>query len=700
MPLDSQFWHALRIDDAFAQRLATVYRALRKRSGTQDAVAAASSVGLKSIERIEQGKARALSVWQIEQLAQAIGTTADELIESARPSRTPISVTGAASDTRPHVRFLGNQELAILNAPLLPGARTSFRFLWPDLVISAPVQFHRNPLLQKLDALVDPPSGYTKFAILGTPGSGKTTALRLLTLQLTHRFVDNGAAPFPIYIHARDIDTLTSEISLSSMRLKLALEEDTSIAWMVDGLDEVGPHTRTSVIERALSPQNHRELFFITCRSDVFAELEYIHNADAYFDEIAEMRDWDFDQHVLKYASDYFSKMQRSDLLEHFQSYCDSIASLRLFVINPFHLTLVIYLIHAEKRLTNEMFLDRFSLYDQFYKHWIYRERTRGTSGRGSDSVVALHIEVARLLYTRRSFDDHSAELDELVSQHSEIIADTAFSHLFQWHYDLADGVQRLDSFRHETLLEYILAAGVLRALTTGANLLPSLSLQYNNDVNSFIRSGLLHCSTAKRKAIERRLSALLQVESLPGTFPGDHERITEQAIYYLGRLDLPQCPDILISLALHSENSITRRAASLGAILYGDLSVERVFIEELLSSSAADILNRSVQLAYFGDVSDPMFNFVDDGAVPWTKVRETILTRLSSHTSRDIHLRLWDLVTLRSFLTSRPTDVLSREELQVVANATLPAQDLDVGRGLRIQNIISQIQDIVGSRI
>lgn len=623
----------------------------------------ARGVHPKSVERIEQGRLGQMSHSLFAQLAKAAGHTPESLIRLALPSAI-VGLPGTGSED-PKLSLLRRQEAEILNVPLLPGERVGFRFIWPELIFPAPVKFQRRPRDATTEALeiVEPEIATT--AIVGAPGSGKSTALRLTALRLTRDYVKDGTKPFPLLMHAREVAGWSTE-GLQMRLRELAIESGQAVARLVDGLDEVGERERLDVLQTLRRAAQPSDITAITCRHDVFATLERRAPTEVSFDEVAEILEWDFEENVAPFATGYLNKLGRGELAPALFQACETFPNLRRFVCNPFHLTLTLYLLQAGQPFEASIFVDRYTLYGAFYRQWISRERQRGTSVASATHIIAAHVEVARRLYRRR-LGRIGETADDFLIDDPSIGADSAFEGLFQWRYDEFADRTRLVAFRHETLLEFILAFGLLQSLISGEGLKQGLLTQYNNDVNSFVREGFARLNQHDRKAVEQRLTDLLDPDATAGFGSADAMRIREQAVYYLGRLDVPECPIALTKLAASASDALLRRAASLGAILHGEESVELEFINELRTCSEADLLNRSVQLAYFGDVDTEIFDYKDDGRADWAGVRTAIFARLSGSTRRDLSLRLWDLTTLLSFLKSRPEDKINSVELGLV---------------------------------
>jgi hypothetical protein len=160
--------------------------------------------------------------------------------------------------------------------------------------------------------------------------------------------------------------------------------------------------------------------------------------------------------------------------------------------------------------------------------------------------------------------------------------------------------------------------------------------------------------------------------------------RTREQLLYYIGRLPLDGCPPILREAFASEVSPPLRRSAALGAILHGELAIEDRYME-LLEDPAEGLMNRSIQMVYFGDVYADLHTFTESGE-NWSKTRAAIYRRLRGNSIRDIRLRRWDLRTLHSFYETREFQpVLSSEEVDILASISLE-DPASAARTIRLQ--------------
>jgi hypothetical protein len=691
MQISKAEWRTLQGDRTFCDDLRLYYRRARLNvEATQPVFSEKTGLHIKSIQRIEQGHLAKISLDRAQKLSSAIGQTLEEMCASARQGILPLP---APKVELPHLRFLEGQRAAILNEPLLPWVtdnRTSLRFLWPELLVPAPMIQQKKQGGQRTLSAEDF-SDLDRAAYIGPPGIGKTTALRRVALELTSRYLRFESRNFPVLLHARDYAVWFHADSPRIDRLRLPANAQPTV--LIDGLDEVGQAARQSIIDDAVDRMAVSHRMIIGCRSDAFAEIEVEGHLASAFDEIFELQPWKYDLHVLPFVESYFTKIGNQSASSKLSSACERFPNLKEFVSNPFHLSLTIYLIQTDRTLTDDLFVNRYTLYNEFYTHWLTRERRRGTSNVRSRQIEAAHLDIARQLYQARIEGRPTPDLPNAHS-HAALLSDTAFRGLFEWQFDPFEERDLISNFRHETLQEFLLARGMLRDFVEGNAVAEAMATQYNNDVNSFVRQAVANLPLKARKTIAGQLAVLLEPTEVPPPIA-----VREQAIYYLGRLALDKCPDILVQLAYSDPDPVVQRSATLGAILYGHQEIEEKYIARLMEDEAADRLNRSIQLVYFGDAQGTFFDFADDDQCAWVHTKAAIMERLTGRSERDLRLRLWDLATLFSFLRSRPLDALTPLELAIVRGSLAETLLGVSGRAERSTTLVKGIVALSAAR-
>jgi hypothetical protein len=570
----------------------------------------------------------------------------------------------------------GRARQAVLNEPILPWlgfGGPSFDFLWPEMIIDPLVRLRKHPGRERrLSDWIEDQTGMgaSSIAIVGEPGVGKTTALRTILLS------GGGLLPQDrVLLHARDLTDRLGAL------LERSEASGHAIGVIVDGLDEVGAE-HMSAVGSALAELRRPNLTVIVASRTEFFDRQYdlLQSALANLVEILELISWSHDD-ILGFTESYSSRIDAPHLRDSVEQILSQVPNASAMLGNAMRLTLLLYLLATGAQIDLLSLQEPYRLYETFYSEWIKKERSRGTGGLNAGVIKGAHTALARWLYENKGEVSDLAELMEFlrIEVADELASDSAFSGLLTLSEGLS-GHPRLVSFRHETLGEYLIAHDILKAFNGTADVMASgLRVTVGDDVNTFVRSGMLVAS----KAIVRRYLSNLTgrydefrpgLQLMTGPLGADQaERLREQVLYYIGRLPLDSFPEILRS-AFHGESApLLRRAAALGAIITGDLIIERRYME-LLGDPREALLNRSVQMVYFADVQGDLHSFEDSGQ-DWSKTRAAIYRRLAATSLRDIRLRWWDLRTLRSFYNSRQyADQLTESE--AAALTTLSVED------------------------
>jgi hypothetical protein len=544
---------------------------------------------------------------------------------------------------------------AMLNEPILPWlgfGGPSFDFLWPEMIIDPVVRPRKHPGDERRlsDWIEDQAStGASSLAIVGDPGVGKTTALRSILMS--------GGGMLPqdrVFVHARDLcrrlDSLVEHSAASYQPMGV----------MVDGLDEAGAeHMRE--VGLALADLHRPNLtVIVSSRTDFFDnQYDLLRPGLTNLAEILELSSWS-DDDILDFAGRYSERIGISHLKDSVKQILAHVPGGSAMLGNPMRLTLLLYLLATDAQVNLLSLREPYSLYETFYREWIKKERSRGTGGSNPKALREAHTALARWLYENKGEVPDLAQLTESLGLGvvSDLTSDSAFSGLLT----LGEGEcseSLLVGFRHETIGEYLIAHDILNAFggTTG-RLADGLRVTVGDDVNTFVRSGM---QVASKAAVRRYQSNLARrysefqpgLELAGGRIDAPQaERLREQVLYYIGRLPLESFPPILLSAFRDEVSPLLRRAAALGAVLQGDLTTERRYMA-LLDDSQEALLNRSVQMAYFGDVRADLHSFADAGQ-DWSRARSAMYRRLTGTSVRDRRLRWWDLRTLRSFYASR----------------------------------------------
>lgn len=346
----------------------------------------------------------------------------------------------------------------------------------------------------------------------------------------------------------------------------------------------------------------------------------------------------------------------------------------------------------------SKSFASNYDLYQTFYDTWLHREGKRGNNSLKPHEVEEIHSFIAMDLYKKKGYFLKQTVICQKFSKYNlgDISQESAVWTLLFLRENFKTKEIEISRFWHETFGEFLVAVSVLNSfLYGGSTLLKSLQITYNNEVNKFIREALisftkneiqkiysnfvnLYCELVTNSAQENKKIKLILLNDqepladLNYIFTPNNDEgiflIREQILYYIGRLPLPNMPKILSFSYIIETHWLMKRTIILGAILFNNEKLELEYIESLTAGSESDLMNRSVQLVYFGDIDGNIHTFRDNGNTAWDNTKREIFNRLKKDSNRDLRLRLWDLRTLYLFYSSRNwNDTISKEELEIV---------------------------------
>lgn len=615
-------------------------------------------------------------------------------------------------------KLITKQRRTTLNEPILPWSpekSPSLDFLWPDLFIDPIVQLHKHP--RKPLRFKDWLQNYewtSNIAIVGPPGIGKSTILRSIFLKLTD-YIDRPGKPTsnktPILTNAAEVleyrnssaDSLPDYVATSyGISLSRRLVSRNKFLFLIDGLDEVSESDISQVLDSLQQSIPDDAAIWTACRSDIFfqkiANKKYWSSA---FYEILELLEWDEKTDSLEFASNYAQRTKQPHVYDKLIELKSKYLEIVPFLRNPFELTLLLYILTDDKPIERYTILNPYALYSSFYQNWVSREHHRGTANLPSSVVYNAHRILAAELYKAKG---RGVELRRILTKHGleekvfqELIQDTSFSALLITRVGPGFSSIKTLRFWHETIGEFFVAESVLEAFIKGGEgLYDALKTVYNYEINSFVRGGFECLQSEEIAQVFNNLSQLYselfflnrkrstkqipegminqQVVDLKDVNDSpDATRIREQILYYIGRMPLTKFPNILNFSFYNEPLPLLRRIAALGAILHGDTDIEISYLNSLTHGSDEDILNRSVQLVYFGDVDGDIHTFRDNNKYDWTRTRNEIYQRLKLSSKREMCLRFWDLRTLRLFYESRGcAEPVTKEELETICNTKI----------------------------
>jgi TIR domain len=599
-------------------------------------------------------------------------------VDFREPSAYELSLRQVVNAVRKGIRrSVDNDETArnrrtILASPILPWlgfGGPSFGFVWPEMIIDPTIRRHKHPGPElRLSRWLTEwrPAESACVAVIGDAGAGKTTALRAMLLAGNDAFPEQR-----FLIRAGELAT-----RLDSLVSRIDADRPSTV--LIDGIDEAGIAAMENLGEYLRRLLRLGTVIVIASRTDFF-ERQYamLHPHMGDLAEIVEICAWE-DTDVLEFTRLYSERVADPTITPAVEQILNEVSGARKLINNPMRLTLLLFLLSVRARIDTADLNEPYTLYRLFYTEWVKKERHRGTGGFDESSIRGAHSIVAQWIYRNRAEAGALPVGGEGLAEISEaILGDSAFTALLVFDEDHR-GRRVIRNFRHETIGEFLIAQHILTSfLRGGEHIDAALEVTVVDDVNSFVRSGMLEAS---RRTVDRYLANLTERYELLLERDASHRptedierdsRTREQILYYIGRLPVSQMPDVLRQAFAGERRPLLRRSAALSAIVQGDHEIESQYLAFLEDPEEAR-LNRSVQMVYFGDVFDDLHSFLESGE-DWSKTRAAIYRRLGSSQLRDLRLRYWDLRTLRSFYASREySDDLSADERETLAGVTL----------------------------
>lgn len=586
---------------------------------------------------------------------------------------------GPAKGPSPDVfrSIVRTQTQFVLNTPIvpwLPSGSPSLRAIWPELLIDPTVRPQKKPLPAVTLSGWRAQDDAKRIVILGSAGAGKSTALRKLYLEYQKEWTIG--EPVPLMIHAADLLSILEankgpmlDIYGAPIGRSLVLRYSDRFYLFVDGMDEVEPNSARMIFERFILPKQKYGPTIVCCRTATYEELFSTSDAvSSWVDECLVLESWDPERDAFKFINSCASKFHAPHIAEASRKLAADDGGFSSLLRTPFYCVLIVVILLYDSTVGREVFLNSYTLYLHFYKSWATRELHRGTSTLSYSVLQRAHWELACILYQRRGRAVTFAEVSEIIGHpEDDMRRSSAFRDLILIEQDRLLESWLAKRFLHETLLEFFVARAILDSIEQGGlTLLRRLKDVVTYEVNSFIRGAFrLAHDEGRGESIAKSLytsyqQMLLQEAAQQSdsesivSLVADQVPVRDQILYYMGRLGGATAREALRQAFRGERHLILKRSAALGAILNGDEATERAYITSLIPGSEEDIINRSAPLVYFGDAHEDLYSFRDDGFTPFENTKSVIIERLGMEGIRELRIRLWDLVTLRSLLVSR----------------------------------------------
>ena len=303
----------------------------------------------------------------------------------------------------------------LLNSPIVPWIASqspSLDFIWPKLFVDPVISPKKHPLgeMRLSDWKKAQWQADRSFALIGTAGIGKSTALISFYLTQSEQYLSHATNVVPIFVRAMELtysntDSIDLFINYAAADLGLdtieGLDHKPSYLVFIDGIDEVDIKSLLPILQVFLINSLREHNFIIACRSDYFEDhISPKVGLNQLFYETLELISWS-KQLSLKFARDYLEECQKHELYTTLLEAVES-ETVSTFLSRPFQLTLILYLLTVRDRLLPGEIANMYALYKTFYTSWTRREVARGSSKLNQEALAIAHQRLAFELYTQK----------------------------------------------------------------------------------------------------------------------------------------------------------------------------------------------------------------------------------------------------------------------------------------------------------
>lgn len=604
--------------------------------------------------------------------------------------------------------------------------RDSMSVLFPDVYIEPLVKPRRNPLdtpIPLSEWMQTHGESTNKVLLVGSAGTGKTTALIGLHHQSAYKFLAGVTEHVPIFIEAQNLNwehspsvesvALTVMAHFNQPQLGQVLKDvaPDKLRLFLDGVDEAFPSAYQEM--DVFDPLRVRLDIphVMTCRTDFFLRNLSSANFCMQYDEILDMESWTINREVPEFVDKYYKHIhatidteKRAELLRVIGDFAESPG----MHLTPLVVTTILFLWRYDYDQTVRNLPKTFaSLIGRFIRIWAEREvDTKACIFKNADELLHAYEEAAWFFYNNRrpKIEDLAKALCNKigVSWHVIVQERGILSILRTGRVGASEQETYVISFVHQAIYEYLLAQRLrdsLRGRTTDTEIIGRL---LGHSINGLARQ-LLSTSLDEERSdivhyLQREYEALSRISyGITGKIMhyvrcflhGQNAAIQyaknniirrHNICYFWGRLESDMDGTLMRRLFEQildgsvTEHEIVCTTVGSCILLMNEARLERAYLDRLSDGGSWDISNRTYHRVYYGDAgyADPDTFISDDfqeGCDDWPKTRQAILTRLNSCEERAIKLRSLDLVTFRRFCQTRGIPALNADQIAVLEN-------------------------------
>lgn len=645
---------------------------------------------------------------------------------------------GCPNDANNFDKFLNAQQKELNRKPLLSGLypdREIMGTLFPDVYVDPYVKPRRDigasPVLlsEWLQAKYDADK---KVLILGSAGSGKTTALLSINYFYSRKYDRQLSTYVPIYSEARSypwetalteleiLDNVKRRIDLPTIQEEILLLHKQKTIYLIDAIDEAFPSVSQEYKAIDMGKLTLNFPHVASCRIDFFERNLATDEFCSQYDEILEIEHWQMSREVDQFLRQYFSKKQPGvshDVeIEEVKKYIKPLVKNDNAKLIPLSVTVILFLwMYERDEMAKNPVASFGDLLDRFVFYWAKKEIIKGGSQFETPQMLLQAYEIAAwVVYLHRKAGSVPFEkiimeiIKELPINSNNNLNDPGLLSLLLTKRDRTNSEKLLViSFSHEAIYEYLLARRLVESLRTSLTNNAILSKLMGHSINKLARE-LLNALSPDEKAnlivvLKRKYHTALKktrivmfIEAifkrkiknkLAGKYLNQNIIYRHNMAYFWGRLsaeiDDKSIQELFSAMSVGNikEHEMIYTTVGSSILFLNDDQLEKKYLESIANNSTNDICNRVYHLVYYGDASynEPdtfLKDYFETGKDDWPKTRQAILSRMQSSEARNQKMRGLDIVTFRRLYESRGVPNVSEMQKLIIKNC---AKSLDL---------------------
>lgn len=511
------------------------------------------------------------------------------------------------------------------------------------------------------------------IAILGQPGSGKSTVIGKAFLEHANQSLEEKSNRLPFYVSLRGrganfsfsfeeyIDNAFETHFDKQKYPQLELSHIEPIFYM-DGFDELSEDLGKLDLRRLYDSYMFKCPFILGCRSRFAAEHLNDITLGNRLSIVVELQPWD--KETTKHYINEFCRLQgKNQLSAEIKTLFEEQPGMDEISTNPLLLTLFLWVVQESEMSVPLGVQSKRTLFDKCLEIWAKRELARFGKNGSPDGKFTMETLIqgwelgAWEIYTSRFSNGKTLNMKTLLRkientrpELSQICKKEMFSALFE----IRPYTDQVTGMLHEQLLEHLSARVIVRGIEENKYPFPqTLSYVIRYEINRIVRS---IWEESDEQGLQNSLENLwfVYTDTLGKNSATDLMK-RNQATYYIGRLGLSDSVTRLRQANNTEDNLFVRLSIGFGLIKLCQFDIEEAFYTKLTKEEKWDIGNRGYHLVYYRDWQPegaPPYN--DPGNISWSNTMRALLRHINSNAPRHIAMRRVEIFTIKRFVETR----------------------------------------------